>query len=342
MRLKSDDRICCITVTYGDRAGYVESLVEKLLAIGVWKLVVVNNGSAADSAKRLSTLSLKHKDFIILKDLIKNSGSARGFKEGIKVALQTEANLFWLLDDDNLPAEDGLDQLLQAWNNLKRSIPTDLLALTAYRKDRVNFQRLIRTANPGSILPLVNSYMGFHYKNVFDIIKKKFSYTGRRNANSQNLFLTNASAYGGLWIHRDGLSAVGYPDTDYVLYMDDFDFTYRFTLKGGKIYLVTSSVISDVENSYYEPPRKGLLYHSLLEARIDAIAYYTCRNVIYFCRKNLRSNKLSYFFNRLLFHFLITLIAVLRGKTVRLRVIYEAIHDAENDCLGEKPGYKLF
>ncbi|RYG01360.1 MAG: glycosyltransferase [Chitinophagaceae bacterium] len=333
--------VCCVTVTYGNRAHYVSNLVQHLFESGIEKIVVVDNGSDSASAEALLVLRDNNPDRVILEVVGFNSGSAKGFSLGIQSALQTSLDMIWILDDDNLPLPGALDCLFNYWNTLSDGQKMST-ALSSYRKDRGNFTKVIGSGNPMDILPSANSFMGFNLAALKSRFTNKTVETNSDNAAlSSKVIEVAASAYGGLWLHRSYCERVGLPDESYILYMDDFDFTYRYTLAGGKIYLLPGSEITDVENSYYNPEKKGILYHSLMEAKTEALCYYTCRNVIYFGRKYLKSSAFIYTINKLFFLLFITGIGVVRGRFKRLSTIYKSISDGENGRLGLNSAYPL-
>ena len=85
-------------------------------------------------------------------------------------------------------------------------------------------------------------------------------------------YFTKSPPYGGLFFHRSIIDIIGLPDTNYFLYGDDFDFSYRITKKGGKIFLVTQSVIEDLEKSLTSSiPENAARKGWSLAKRIDRI-----------------------------------------------------------------------
>ncbi len=49
-------RICMVTVTYGDRFGFLRQVVEAALANGVGNVLVVDNASAPESRRAIQDL----------------------------------------------------------------------------------------------------------------------------------------------------------------------------------------------------------------------------------------------------------------------------------------------
>jgi GT2 family glycosyltransferase len=333
--------VCCVLVTYGNRALYVQRLVNEALKQGVSKIIVVDNGSTEESRIILDKLVFEKAPFIDLVSLGTNSGSAKGFSSGIRAALKTDTEICWLLDDDNLPEAGAVEELRKEWNAITVTNKNVSKALSSFRKGRNNFIRAAKEKDPAAVLPPPNSFMGFHIKSLFALIKHRFIQKGDDVDFEEGVFEINACAYGGFWFHKDLCSAIGFPDEDYILYMDDFDYTYRLKLKGGQILMVSRSLISEMETSYYMPPKKSIYYHSLLEARSEAIAYYTCRNIVFFTHRHLLTNRSVYGINKIIFILMISTLGALRGKFQRLRTIYHALADGESGRMGLRRGYTL-
>ena len=147
--------------------------------------------------------------------------------------------------------------------------------------------------------------------------------------------------YGGLFFNKQLVNTIGLPDTEYVLYHDDFDFTYRLTLQGGDIWLIPSSILKDIEASHYLRPKKPLLFHSALDAKNDATVYYSFRNMVFFSNNFLIENRLIFQANKFFFWLLIGTIGIIRNKVTRLQILKAAFTDAKKKALGANPKYKL-
>src|SRR4051812_29956579 len=104
-------KTCVITVTYGDRWEFLSTVLTRLLSIpGVSNVIVVNNASVYIVDDRITD------DRVTLLNNAVNQGSAGGYSQGMRYAFENiDADFFWLLDDDNLPNQDALLELLRHW-----------------------------------------------------------------------------------------------------------------------------------------------------------------------------------------------------------------------------------
>lgn len=250
--------VCCVIVTYGDRFDLFSQVIEAVWKEDIDKIVLVSNGSFDRSHKRALELEKRYHPVLMVHHLPDNCGSAGGFKKGLEIALQTACDYIWILDDDNKPAPGALGILKRFWVLETNEQDKQDTALSSLRKDRENYLQALLRNDPDLILQPVNNYAGFHIKTISHKIKERIC---PAEATPELIHLPalklKAAAYGGLFFHKELLKKIGLPNESFVLYSDDFDFTYRIALKGGGIWLLPSSILHDVETSYYLPKQKN-------------------------------------------------------------------------------------
>jgi GT2 family glycosyltransferase len=334
--------VCCVFVTYANRFHLLSRVVEEVVKQGVNKVVIVDNASIAESAAGIDKL-VQNNTSISLHRFEANQGSAKGFKTGLEIASQAGCDFIWILDDDNLPGHGVLTLLRQYWQQEGRGMEKEeRLALLCLRKDREEFMRTLRKGTAAAILPPRNSFMGFHINEIFLKLKERLRSSRHPELTVRSEPLrVDAASYGGLFFHKKLLQWNGLPDDSFVLYIDDFDFTYRITKSGGGIWLLPACIVEDIDQSFYLPTSKKLLYHSTLDTPRDAFVYYVVRNSVYFAAGNLVTAKSIFYLNKYLFITFISLIALLRGKFKRLGLIYRAIKDGSEGRMGPNVKYKL-
>jgi GT2 family glycosyltransferase len=331
-------QVCGVIVTYGDRLHLLSQVIDGLLKERIDKIVIIDNGSSVNTQTGLN----KYLANVILHRFDENKGTAIAFKTGIIKAIETGCEFIWLMDDDTVSVTGSLDHLKDFWSHLPENEKGKTIALCSYRQDRSNFVKAFVNNNPDEILPAKNNFAGFHIKNLVSKFRERIN-PGKKKPGepAPGAVRISAASYGGLFFHKDLIKQIGLPEESYLLYVDDFDFTYRIARSGGKIWMVTNSIIHDLESSFYLPAKKNLLYHSAFDAIKDSSPYYALRNTVYFSKQFLVSNKFVYTLNRFLFLAFITVIGILRGKSKRLKLIRSAIKDGENGRLGFNPEYKI-
>jgi rhamnopyranosyl-N-acetylglucosaminyl-diphospho-decaprenol beta-1,3/1,4-galactofuranosyltransferase len=104
-----DRRISAVVVTY-NRLELLQRLVRVLADLpGLDEVLVVDNASTDGTGDWLAVLSDGR---VLARTLEHNTGGAGGFHEGMRWAVERDADLVWLMDDDGLPEPECLAQLL--------------------------------------------------------------------------------------------------------------------------------------------------------------------------------------------------------------------------------------
>ena len=103
--------VCSVIVTYSDRFSFLSEVIN-----GLWKekidvVVIINNGASNSSTEQIFSLQKKYPSRIITYSYEKNQGTAVAFKKGIQIACESHCDYIWILDDDNKPENDSLQEL---------------------------------------------------------------------------------------------------------------------------------------------------------------------------------------------------------------------------------------
>ncbi len=328
--------VFCVTVTYGDRRHLLAKVLDRLPAQSVRKVVVVDNG--AKWAVRADLVEI-YGDLVDVVEMGANTGSAKGFSTGIQRALDLGAEYVWLLDDDNRPRGDTLQKLHDAYSEAQTSTPRDRLAVLAFRPEHHADLAMGVATHRSS--PRTNSFNGFH---VVDIPYKIWRRTPWGKPQIRGGLPTTVSMeqapYGGLFFHRDLIHTIGLPNINFVLYADDSEFTYRITKKNGKILLVTTAVIEDIESCWNGTARFSNGFFGILKGVGNFRAYYCVRNTVYFETIKMK-NGFIFWVNRVVYMVLLILFSIAIGKKARYRVLREAINDGLSGRLGLNKEFPL-
>lgn len=313
-----------VTVTYGDRAKYLEKVLASLIDQGVDRIVIVSNGSETNSLTQINELMKIH-SCITLIDLGKNTGSANGFSKGIAYAQDNSADFIWLLDDDNEPQKGALKQLVKHWANIN-PFDTKLLALLSYRSDRKIYKDAIQSNNPYLMLGPKNSFLGFSFFNKLWSFIKRPSLIYNSDITKGKVAV---APYGGMFFNRKLIDDIGLPDKDFFLYADDHDFSYRIAQNEGEIILVLESELVDLETSFHLKKSNSLLNTRYFGTDSKDAIYYSVRNNVYF-EKNFVKNKMLYFINKYVYLTILFFIMLLYPKNFwKFSVILKGIRDSK-------------
>lgn len=323
--------VCILIVTYGDRWHLLEQVLRRINSFNqVSNIVVVDNASAYDvAAKTKETAGGK----IAVLTSAENLGSAGGYKKAIEYAINnTSADLFLLLDDDNLPEENVIGDLLMQWQAIGET--NDKKALFCFRDDRRPHVMIAKGEDPYRFYLVPDNFLGFH---VFRILSNKL----RKRQDSRfaamplkERVMMPYVPYGGLMIHRDMIDLIGYPDERFYLYVDDSEFTYRITQHGGHIRMIPACRIIDIDKSQGINYKKRPFHDQLLD-EWSFRTYYHVRNRVYFYSRVAIRNKVIFRLNKLLYLAWLRGISVLSNKTAQYKKLSSAVNDGLMGNLGK-------
>ena len=117
-RMNSRPKVTAVIVTFNN-AKMLKELINDLLAQSykVYKIIVVDNASKDNTRKMIENWFSEVKYM----PLVRNTGSAGGYFEGIKAAFKT-CDLIWTLDDDVRLQSDSLEALVHGLQGLDSSM----------------------------------------------------------------------------------------------------------------------------------------------------------------------------------------------------------------------------
>ncbi len=111
-------RIVAVVVTF-NRLHLLETLVERLGQVqALAEVLVIDNASTDGTGEWLAPRHTTGETCLRARTLTTNRGGAGGFHEGLAWAIDSGADLVWLMDDDGLPDPDCLDALLSHQGDL--------------------------------------------------------------------------------------------------------------------------------------------------------------------------------------------------------------------------------
>lgn len=338
--------ICIVSVTYGNRANFVEQVVSRINDLDceslVTAIVLIDNASAPTSRQLLDRLGMRDPRLKIVRNK-ENLGSAAGYCAGLKEAMETGGEFIWLLDDDNAPARNSLVELLYHYRHLAQETELDRLALLSLREDRDYLAQVAKGTDPRRVFARESSFLGFH---LADIPRKVLKMMSRPNGSLKSADIDATprpipyGPYGGLFFHRAVIEQIGYPNADFFLYGDDFEYTNRLRKAGGRLCLVPSSRIIDIDKSWHIRT-SGSSFEKLLNEPSDARVYYTIRNQIYLETQLDSKIPLLYTLNKVVFELVLSTFARSARQKDRLKLIRLAIQDGMMGRLGKKANFSL-
>lgn len=319
IRAIQDMNVYAVTVTYGNRSGFVASLAERLITCKVHRLIIVDNGSPVGNQRKLKALAETYPSRIEIISLEENTGSAGGFKRGIMAAeAHRDCDFLWLLDDDNLPEVNALEKLLLTYQNLHESC-----CLVSLRTSRILYRKIFNDRDVKRKFNPNNSFINYSFLHLF---RKKFLYSKKKS----NLISIPYAPYGGMFFHKQLLQTIGYPLEEMYLYRDDHEYSHRIARAGLKIYLNRESIITDMEVSWHGQKKYRFFPRFMTLINGDETkTYFVIRNSVFFEREHFVTNRLEYAINRFIYKMMFYSLCFLTNKPDRIRLFQKAYADSK-------------
>lgn len=340
-------KTAAIFLTYKNRYNFFSPLIQRLLSMRVSYIIIVDNNASDESKLVINDYTQKYPGIIHVVVNEKNVGTAIGFTQGMQCALQLGAEYLWLLDDDLMPEEDALDQLFRVWEELENGNKKSHVMLFSNRVEKKLYWQSYVQKRPDIVIGLKNQFRSFHLFHLVDKFILKFSKKKYSGINKKlqfdpirNFSQIHAAAWGGMFFHKDIIHRIGYPDQKYVVYMDDFDFSYRNILKGGQIYFVPKSILKDQEQSWNNVRNRFAFIQIALNSNHPAL-YYSIRNRVYFENLNHVNNRLVYLINMLIYSFIVVFVALVLLKFKNIFVYIRSLCDGLRKKMGVNSHYPL-
>ena len=181
----------------------------------------------------------------------KNLGGAGGFSFGIKEMLQKGYERLWIMDDDTIPEENALEELLFADSFLKGNYGF-LSSYVAWIDD----------------MPCVMNRPQLQEDWITQLQNIKYGLLPVRRATFVSMFL-NAEA----------VKQLGLPIREFFIWGDDWEYTDRISAEMNNFLVIRSKVLHKTENNVGSDISNDSTY------RIDRY-YYSFRNEFYLARRN--------------------------------------------------------
>lgn len=331
--------VTVVTVTYGNRKALLEQMISACIDNGIYQYVIVDNGVswAVNSFEQ----QFPECKFVIVR-LEANKGPAVGYYMGIRTALEISANLIWLLDDDLCPESGCLEELIKNYNSLIGNDKEKILSVLATRP---SYLACINPTSRNNKTPLNISHSLFFGFSITQL-PERFISIGKRfflkdykaahylnvNRNQLKAISIDVAPYGGLLFAASNIDKIGLPDQDFILYVDDYEFSHRFKTEGDGIYLIPNARLRDIDPRVQESKKKrsGLfdwLYNDSFRV------FYAARNLSYFERR-LSSNSFLYLLNKSFYLLVLLILAIRFRRFTRYLLILDAVRQGARGCLG--------
>jgi len=252
MRVTNRPSIASVTVLYNG----ADVLPRQLHALKrqtrkLDEMIVVDNASSDDSVRLLKA------DFpeVTILNQPKNTGVGGGFSVGLDYAATRKSHdWIWLLDQDSLPADDSLERLLEAFDDLgdQADSVAILASMCTNAKAKLGYPPLVW--RHGLRNPPVNT-------------------------RHQPIAFADSVISSGTLLRREAVEKVGLPRSDFFMDFVDHEYCLRLRRHGYKIAVVPASRF---EHAIGEPCRIRVLgFEKSWSNHVPWRKYYMTRNEIF-------------------------------------------------------------
>lgn len=277
-----DKKIVAIVVTY-NRKMLLKQNIESLLKQKsiVPDIFIIDNNSKDGTEKVVKEYGDNEKIYYF--NTGENLGGAGGFQFGIRMAMKKKYDYLWLMDDDCIPYEDALENLLHADNKLKGEY--GFLSSKVVWKD-------------GSICKMNIQH---------ESLKRKLS-----NFEAEISKIIMAS-FVSLFLKAEIVEKVGLPIKEFFIWTDDLEYTRRISINYSGYYIANSIVQHKTDSNI----TSNIALDK--EQRLDRYMY-AYRNEIYLYRREGVKGFLYQFF-RINLHIIRVILFARNLKWKRIKII---------------------
>ena len=304
-------KIYVLIVTF-NRIEYLKKLLIKLLELDVKGVCIIDNKSNDNTNNDLVKMgfAINSNEGILQKSKVKdkeiiyyrnedNLGGAGGFSKGFELMKDFEWDYLWVMDDDVLPDDKCLENLLK------------------YQTEEVQITIPNRTTAGGFEEKVCTK---INLKNPFKIFMKKK--TKRAIENEDENIRVVDMAFEGPLFNRKIIEKVGLPDKNYFLQFDDTDYATR-ACKYTNIELI----------------KDAHLYKQIIPSKnknkyMNWKDYYAYRNDIIYCKKY-GANFMVKYITPIFLWINLTCKAIIKCKFKNMKVINKAFIDGYSNKKGK-------
>jgi rhamnopyranosyl-N-acetylglucosaminyl-diphospho-decaprenol beta-1,3/1,4-galactofuranosyltransferase len=212
-----EPRIVAVVVTF-DRLGLLQRLLARLGDVPeLAEVLVVDNASTDGTGAWLAGTPTVGEVRVSGRTLEHNRGGAGGFHDGLAWAIDRDADLVWLMDDDGLPDVDCLARL------------------TPYA-DQLDFwgPLVVDEADPGRLVFPIRLPGGTRVVHALDDVR-----AAARGGRIDGIVIP----FNGVLVTRELVDRIGLPREEFFIWGDDHEYRLRAEEAGARVATVVDAVV---------------------------------------------------------------------------------------------------
>ena len=237
------------------------------------EILVVDNASTDGTLERTFPPAVK-----VIKNSI-NLGTSGAVAIGLRYAMESGFDWAWIMDGDSAPYPDALERLMELWQDLpepvrERTWRLSTLPLEKPRKAVTAFSMSL-VFYEGTPAPKPHHGQVFTDRGYYQVDPKE----------NGTYYECDATIWGGCLYRLDAVRKIGFPSSDYVLDIGEYEYGYRGK-RNGHIGIMDqrSLLLHNIRGQpsfHFTAYRFGPLNFQLMEMA-PIRCYYTVRNMLYF------------------------------------------------------------
>lgn len=281
--MRKQQKVATIVVTYNRKALLKECINSLLSQTAFNDIFIIDNNSTDGTYEAIQSYT-NHKNINYI-NTGSNLGGAGGFQYGIKLVAKMDYDYVWIMDDDCIPTNTALSELLKADKKLNHNYGflSSKALWTNNQLCTMNIQRKTLT------------------KNITDFAAK--------------LIPATLASFVSLFIPMKVIREVGLPIKEFFIWTDDWEYTRRISMKY-PCYVVTDSVVIHKTKT-----NVGANIATDVPDRITRYRYLYRNDVYFYKREGIKGY--GYEFVRLGDHILRVLFKAKNNKCKRLQMIFQ-------------------
>ncbi|MDU6542636.1 glycosyltransferase family 2 protein [Clostridium sp.] len=213
-------KICCVIVTYNRKQLLLECIEAiRCQSYKVDSTIIIDNNSSDGTKEFLIENKVLNDKSIYYYKLDKNIGGAGGFYEGIKNSLENEYDWVWIMDDDTIPKNDSLENLILGIKNINEDkISFVASKIIGINGEEMNLPSLSKRCDDSNY-PIWMKYLD---KSIIEV---------------------RAATFVSLLVNTNAIRSVGLPWKEFFIWGDDSEYTMRLTKYYGPAFAIGNSIV---------------------------------------------------------------------------------------------------
>lgn len=249
--------IAAVVVTYNRK----DLLIECLDAIlrqtyPVSQIILIDNASTDGTKEVLEAKGYLDLPVMNYQLMASNTGGAGGFFEGMKIVRDTAADWAWIMDDDTIPSETCLQEMINGLEAISKASTSNISSIS-YLASAVYGEN----GEFMNVPTISSNYADNGYATWYEYLK-------------EGIVEIDHATFVSVLINCLAVKKCGLPCKDFFIWGDDGEYTKRLSHFYGKAYMVGKSVaIHKRKNA------KSLKYNSETDPDRIKMRHYLYRNL---------------------------------------------------------------